>query len=220
MGPPGSGKGSLANKCVSDLGWTQLSTGNLCRKHIAMQSEIGKSIDFAIKSGRLIADEIITKMVDEWLEVGEEISGSVILDGFPRTVPQAEVLETMLKEKYPETSLYVVRLSVPDHIIVQRIVNRYICKNRDCQGVYSLLEGSKLAPRNGLMCDICSSQIERRSDDTEETIKERLAIYHKHEKDMLDFYRNVGQEIMEINAHVPLVEAFNQLKIVMERVSS
>ena len=90
IGPPGSGKGTLSQKCVQKLGWQQISTGDLCRRHIAKQTEIGKSIDFAIKSGKLVSDGLISQMVFDWFRQENIESDVVILDGYPRTVNQAK----------------------------------------------------------------------------------------------------------------------------------
>lgn len=100
MGPPGSGKGSLSKLCKTYWGWQQLSTGNLCRKHISEDTQIGKEIDFIIKSGKLISDELIASMVDAWLTdvVGKEYS--LILDGYPRNFTQAQDLLRLIQDKY------------------------------------------------------------------------------------------------------------------------
>ena len=86
VGPPGSGKGTLSQKCVQELGWKQISTGDLCRAHIANETEIGKKIDFAIKSGKLVDDGLISQMVFEWFSEQKNGPHTVILDGYPRTV--------------------------------------------------------------------------------------------------------------------------------------
>ncbi len=220
MGPPGAGKGSLAHLCVTDLGWQQLSTGNLCRKHIAIQSEIGKSIDFAIKSGKLISDDLITRMVTDWLSENISADEIVILDGFPRTIAQADVFNTLLKTAYNDCKLRVVRLTIPDDEVVMRLTNRFICKNKDCQTAYSMRKGSNLGPKVALRCDSCGSDLERRADDEESTIRERLAIYHKHEQDMLNFYARIGQPIYELDSAMSLTSIFLQFKKIMEREAS
>src|SRR5438105_2140053 len=99
LGPPGSGKGSVSRLCIKDLGWVQLSTGNLCRKHIAKQTEIGKEIDFAIKSGKLVSDDLITNMVLEWFQKDFDDSHTVILDGYPRTIMQAQAFTKLFDKQ-------------------------------------------------------------------------------------------------------------------------
>ncbi len=212
LGPPGAGKGSLAGLCINALGWKQLSTGNLCRKHIAEQTEIGKQIDFAIKSGKLVSDSLVTGAVEEWLEGSIDDAAAVILDGFPRTVAQAKSLEELLKKKEDSLRLKVVRLFVSDDIVIARLCNRYICSNIECQAVYSLGEGSKLLPKVSMICDHCGHSLIRRKDDNEESVKERLKIYHKHEQDLLNFYADMNHHIAELNVERPLQDLFEDFK--------
>jgi adenylate kinase len=212
LGPPGSGKGSLSHKCVSDLGWAQLSTGNLCREHIAKQTEIGKQIDFAIKSGSLVTDSLIVDMVEQGLEECFATRENVILDGFPRTVAQARSLERLLQGHLSFVKTNRVRLLIDDGAVVDRLNGRYICSNDKCQVVYSLLDGSALKPKRHMACDACSSPLIRRSDDHEASIRERLKAYHQHEDTLLDFYRMQGYMILELNAQRPLDVIFADFK--------
>lgn len=215
LGPPGSGKGSLSKICVNQLGWVQLSTGNLCREHIANQTEIGKQIDFAIKSGKLVTDDLIVQMVDEWLDECFSANECVILDGFPRTVAQAEALEHLLKDRFSFAKISVVRLLIDDDQVVARLTGRYICGNDKCQAVYSLVKGSGLESKEHMICDACSSELIRRSDDTETSIRERLATYHQHENRLIDFYKSQGQDIVQFGVSKPLDIVFKDFKTVM-----
>lgn len=212
VGPPGSGKGSLSMLCTSKLGWTQLSTGNLCRMHIAQQTEIGKKIDEVIKAGKLISDELITQMVDEWFAQSVDSSKPIILDGYPRTIAQAKAFTQILKEKYVDVRLNVVRISVADEVAMTRLCSRYICSNKKCQAIYSLLETSVMKPKTASECDTCGSQLERRKDDFPETVKKRLETYKKHEKDLLNFYENSGQSVIECSGEKPLDAVFSDFK--------
>lgn len=212
MGPPGSGKGSLSKLCVKQFGWDQLSTGNLCREHISRQTEIGKQIDFAIKSGKLISDSLVTEMVDNWLSEILESTRGIILDGFPRTVAQAEAFNDLLVNKFNYVNLKIIKLTVPNDEIVARLAGRYICTNNKCQAVYSLLSGSSLKPKNELACDDCSQKLVRRSDDEEESVRERLKIYYSHERDLLDFYVKKMHRITELNGARQLNVIFEDFK--------
>lgn len=212
LGPPGSGKGSLSNMCVTELGWLQLSTGNLCREHIAKQSEIGKQIDFAIKSGRLVSDSLIVEMVEGWLGESFATQENVILDGFPRTVAQAYALNELLGTRFDAVQTKNVRLLIDDDQVVARLTGRFICSNDKCQAVYSLIEGSGLKPKRHMACDACASALVRRSDDTEVSIRERLKAYHLHEDKLLDFYRSHGQEIIDLDVQKPLSLVFEDFK--------
>jgi len=215
IGPPGSGKGSLSNLCMEHLKWVQLSTGNLCRIHIAQQTEIGQQMDQAIRSGKLIADHLIIDMVDSWLLEQNEQTSSIILDGYPRTVAQAQALMSLLKDKLNEFNLHVVRLSISDDQVVLRLGGRSICQNKNCQAVYSLLPGSSLSPKKEMVCDKCSHSLIRRSDDELEAIKERLKTYYKHENDLLSYYHGAGIEIKKVNVEKTLHEVFGEFKILM-----
>lgn len=205
IGPPGSGKGSLADMCVKQLGWKQLSTGNLCRKHIAERTDIGKQIDLIIKSGKLISDELVTSMADEWLaEQGTD--KPVILDGYPRTVEQARLLDKLLKLKFAGSETIVVVFDIDDEVVIKRMSARLVCTNKNCQSVFSMLADSPLSPRVSMVCDRCQSRLERRADDDPEVIRRRLVTYHQHV--LLPHYELSGARVVHINAEQPLDAAF------------
>ncbi len=216
MGPPGSGKGSISSLCTQELAWVQLSTGNLCRRHIAEQTEIGREIAFAIKSGKLVSDHLITSMVDVWLTEQLDNGSVVILDGYPRAVAQAKALKSLLKDKFPSLQLHVVNFVVPDEIIISRLTNRVICSNSECQAVYTATPGSPQQSKKAMVCDMCASPLVQRSDDTLVAAKERLDIYHKHTQDLLQFYRDIKQPVIELKADVPLSHVFNDFKKLMD----
>jgi len=214
IGPPGSGKGSLANLCVQKLGWVQLSTGNLCRKHIAEQTPIGKEIDFAIKSGSLIPDTLMTNMVAEWLAEPHPQS-YVILDGFPRTAQQAKLLDDILKNRFKGVTFTLVKLNIDDEALIERLSSRVVCQNKDCQAVYSLAPGSALQPKKDMVCDICGSPLGRRKDDALETVRERLKLYRNHEEELLNYYKNINHPVLELTVDKPLEEVFEDFKAMM-----
>ncbi len=131
--PPGSGKGTLSSLCVERLGWGHLSTGDLCRKNVEEKTELGKQIDFIIKSGKLIDDSVIIQMIVQWLE-----ENTLRVDGVTRTVAQAEGLLAYLKKSGLRFSLHVIVLDVSDDEIIKRLSSRQICSNKECQHIYSL----------------------------------------------------------------------------------
>ena len=217
IGPPGAGKGTLSQLCVNRLGWVQLSTGNLCRKHIALQTVIGKQIDFAIKSGKLIDDSLMTSMVIDWLTNQCDMKKNIILDGFPRTLEQAKLLHNVLmKDSKLQTKFSVVRLAIDDSTVVNRLTGRSICKNNDCQKVYSLHFTAGLTPRVNGLCDECSSPLIKRVDDEESAVKDRLISYHKHASDLINFYQNIGGYKGELNVDQSLEQVFNQFISLIE----
>lgn len=212
LGPPGAGKGSLASLCVRNFGWVQCSTGNLCRQHITDNTDIGRQIAFSIKSGKLIEDDLIVKMVTAWLAEQVEDNRSVILDGFPRTTVQAHVLDELLKSPALASSkLVVVQIKLSDEVVVQRLTKRIVCANRDCQAVYAHNDAF-LAPKQDGICDQCSCELIRRSDDAENSVIERLKMYRLYAQDLLGYYYNRGAAVMELGADEPLEQVFRVFK--------
>ncbi len=198
LGPPGSGKGSLSQKCINKLQWKQLSTGALCRKHIAEKTELGKQIEEAIRTGHLIEDDIIVQLVEQWL-VGNQQEKVVVLDGFPRTLNQAAALQNMLRQRVSDCTLNVVRISVPDEVVLERMLNRLMCANNDCQTVYSAVAHSGLAPKDLKKCDVCKSDLIKRQDDDPHALKSRLVTYHQHEQSIIDFFKDSGRNVFHLN---------------------
>lgn len=208
IGPPGAGKGSLSNLCINHFGWLQISTGNLCRKHSAEQTKIGKEIDLIIKSGKLINDDLISSMVAEWLDENVDKATGIIFDGYPRTVAQAQSFDALLKAKFPEVRVRVVLFEITDDIVVDRLCSRYVCQNKDCQAVYSRSSSSDLASTDVMVCGLCSGPLGRREDDSEIAVRKRLDIYHKHEQQLLDFYQYDKIEIIKLDASHQLQHVF------------
>lgn len=208
LGAPGVGKGALSSLCVKKLGWKQFSTGDECRKHRSEGTEIGREIDFAIKSGKLVSDDVIIDMVAQWLKENEKDAPAVILDGFPRTVSQAQgLIELLSMENFSHLNLQLVKLALNDEVIVKRLSSRLMCENKSCQAVYSTL-ADDFKPKVEGVCDRCGSALIQRDDDKVETIRERLKTYHHHVKALLDFYKNAGYEIKVIDADQPSLEIF------------
>ncbi|MGE0010064.1 MAG: adenylate kinase family protein [Candidatus Babeliales bacterium] len=209
IGPPGSGKGSLSQMCVETLGWKQLSTGALCRKHIAEGTLVGKQIDLAIKSGKLIDDNLVLDMVSQWLNSLGGGQENIILDGFPRTRPQALALMNLLNEQFKECNLKVIEFFISDEEAARRLAARYVCTDKKCEAIYSE-RSSELAPLNNKACDRCGNALERRSDDQPDTVKQRLATYHKHADPLLAFYREAGQPIVRVDVEKPLEAVYKE----------
>lgn len=211
IGPPGSGKGTLSQLCVTTLGWVQLSTGNLCRKHIAENTQIGKQIDFALKSGKLVSDSLINEMVHEWFGITIQSSDNIILDGYPRTVAQAKSLHDFLMKRMPEIQVQVVRFFASDEVVISRIGHRLVCSNKDCQQVYSTNVNARQS-RESMICDECSSLLIRRNDDEGSSIMDRLQTYHKHEQELINFYKQVQLVVREFEVEKPLEQVFADFK--------
>lgn len=217
IGPPGSGKGTLSELCLKKCNWIQLSTGNLCRRHINQKTEIGKLIDFTIKSGKLISDRVIISMVEEWLIEQSENNNSIILDGFPRTIGQAKALAELLqKERFSNFKVKLIKMNVKDEQIIARLSARRICNNSKCQAVYSLIENSSLKPKKSNFCDKCSEKLIQRSDDNKESIKERLKIYYQHEKELINFYKDISYSVIDLNVDQLIEKVFEDFLNLVE----
>ena len=215
IGPPGAGKGSLSHLCVERLGWTQISTGDLFRKHLAQGTEIGKQIDFAIKSGKLVDDKLVIQVGMDWFNENFESSKAMILDGFPRTVAQADMLLDIVKEQFPTLEFWVVKFEIPDDELVARLSSRRVCKNKECQAVYSV-RAQDLKPQQEGVCDKCGSELIQRQDDKEDVIKTRLKIYHQHAQGLLDVYVKAGIEIKIVDGSQALEKVFETLETLVK----
>ncbi len=211
LGPPGSGKGSLSNLAIKNLGFNQISTGNLCRYHIAENTDIGQEIDSIIKSGKLISDELITNMVFDWLRQQVDKFAPIILDGYPRTVMQAIALESFVCAN--NFNLSVVRLSVADEFLIQRVASRIVCSNTICQRVYSIAGGSEHGPKIAATCDDCSSVLIKRKDDTLEAIVKRLQVYREHESGLINQFIKQQCKIIEISADRSLEDVYRNFAL-------
>ncbi len=211
-GPPGSGKGSLSQLCVSKLGFKQVSTGDLCRQEIEKGSEIGEKIDFFIKSGRLIPDGLITQMVYDWFKEQPDDGASVLLDGYPRTVRQAELLHELCSDGKLPFRIMVVELTLDDETIVKRLSSRFVCQNKRCQAIYSANRDANMMPEKEGVCDKCDGEVGRRRDDVPEVIRKRLKIYHEHAQSILDFYSTVGYRMFKIDSNQPIVGILHQFE--------
>ncbi|MBM3886723.1 hypothetical protein FJ364_02220, partial [Candidatus Dependentiae bacterium] len=136
FGPPGSGKGTLAERLKEDLGFAVLSTGNLCRFHIAQKTPLGEQLAELVNRGHLIPDALISTMVQEWLQEQMRLGKTIILDGFPRTGGQAESLMQFLKQH--QTYIFrVLFVELNDEAIIKRLLGRRVCSDKKCQAVYS-----------------------------------------------------------------------------------
>ena len=198
---------------MAQLGWVQVSTGNLCRWHIAERTEIGLEIDFAIKSGKLVSDDLISSMVAEKLHrlaaAGEQ---NVILDGYPRTVPQAKNLYDMLENDGTRYLLRVVLFEIDRDEVVARLASRLVCSNSACQAVYSSRFESGLRPKAAGSCDRCGAPLVPRKDDLADTIVARIDAYEKHVAPLLAFYAQVGQRVLRLDAAKAAPEVFAAFK--------
>ena len=193
LGAQGTGKGTVAGILSKETGWPQISTGDIFRANISSKTELGIKANEYISKGQLVPDEITVPMVVDRLNE-EDAANGAILDGFPRTVEQAEKLEEILSGKGKKVDL-VINLTTPRDEIITRILNRRVCSNSKCKATYNLtMHPSKVEG----ICDICGSKLVQREDDSDENaIKQRLAIYDEKTSPLIYFYTQKGVLITE-----------------------
>lgn len=197
LGAQGTGKGTVAGILSKKTGWPQVSTGDIFRKNIAEKTELGIKASQYTTAGDLVPDEITVPMVVSRLDE-EDAKNGVILDGFPRTVAQAEKLDEILKERNKKVDL-VINLTTPREEIITRILNRRVCSNQECKATYNLTMNP---PKVEGICDNCGSQLVQREDDSnEESIRNRLNIYDEKTSPLTEYYEKKGvlntQEVSE-----------------------
>ena len=192
LGAPGTGKGTVASLLQEKLGIKQVSTGDIFRKNIQEETEIGKIASQYISKGQLVPDDVTIKIVENRLNE-DDVQDGIILDGFPRTVYQAEELDKILERKGKKVDI-VINLTTPEEEILERIVNRRVCSNQECKAVYNIVLNP---PKQEGICDKCGSKLVQRKDDNEETVKSRLESYFKQTSPLVDFYSNKNVLITE-----------------------
>lgn len=188
LGAQGTGKGTVAGILSEKLGIPQVSTGDIFRKNIKEETELGIKANEYIKNGNLVPDEITVPMVASRLEEDDAKNG-VILDGFPRTIAQAEKLDDMLSKKGNKIDL-VINLTTPRDEIIERILTRRVCSNQACKATYNIVMNP---PKQEGICDKCGSELVQREDDTsEDAIRRRLAIYDEQTSPLVEYYEKKG----------------------------
>ena len=187
LGAPGTGKGTIAGILTKELEIPQVSTGDIFRKHIGEQTELGKLAEKYISQGKLVPDDVTIGLVENRLE-DDDVKEGIILDGFPRTVKQAEELDKILENKGKKVDL-VINLTTPEEEIIERIVNRRICSNPECKTVYNLILNP---PKQEGICDKCGSRLIQRKDDNKETVKQRFNSYIEETSPLVDYYEKKG----------------------------
>jgi adenylate kinase len=185
MGLPGAGKGTQAERIVEQYGIPHISTGDMFRAAMKEGTELGLQAKSFMDKGALVPDEVTIGIVRERLSK-EDCQKGFLLDGFPRTVPQADALETLLEELNRKID-FVININVDKSILMERLTGRRICK--DCGATYHLVFNP---PANEDVCDRCGGELYQRADDNEETVQNRLDVNIKQSKPLLDFYQTKG----------------------------
>jgi adenylate kinase len=203
IGPPGSGKGTQAKRLSSRYEVPHISTGDMLREAVAEGTALGQEADKIMKSGALVPDDVIIGMIRERLARPDAKKG-FILDGFPRTLPQAEKLDVLVSGNGSEP-LRVLRLLVPDEAIVKRIALRRTCAQ--CGAIYHL---ENQPPRVDGVCDKCGGGLIARPDDTEGAIRKRLESFHKQTTPVADYYKSKNA-LKEVDGIGPVDQVFERI---------
>ncbi|MEM7620415.1 MAG: adenylate kinase [Pseudomonadota bacterium] len=206
LGPPGAGKGTQAKLLEETHGYIQLSTGDMLRAAVTAGTEIGKKAKAVMERGELVSDEIVTGIIAERI-TQPDCKNGFILDGFPRTVAQAEALNDLLAKQNLQLDV-VIEMKVDDKLLIDRVVNRYTCLN--CGEGYNTT--TKRPAVEGI-CDKCGhTEFKRRKDDTEETVRGRLVSYHTQTAPLITYYGTIGK--------LKTVDGMAAIKAVSEQIYS
>lgn len=204
-GPPAAGKGSLAPYFIKEYDIKHISTGVMFREEIKSGSALGKEIKQLLDKGQLVADEYTNQLIAERLSK-EDVQKGFLLDGYPRTLPQAKFLDEFLKSKNLKLD-YVVSLELDDETIIKRIVGRRVCPK--CGRNYNIYF-TKSAKED--ICDYDGETLTKRADDTRETAIERIKVYHKQTEPIINYYKKQGLVIVADGGHLHSYETFDEVK--------
>lgn len=196
LGPPGAGKGTQAETIVNEFKVPHVSTGDMFRKNIKEETELGKKVKAYLDKGMLVPDELTVEIVKDRL-LQDDCKNGFLLDGFPRTLEQADALDKVLSEMGTKLDK-VINIQVDPKLLVDRAVGRRICK--DCGQTYHLIFNK---PSKEGICDKCGGELYQRKDDTEETVANRINVYQEQTQPLIEYYTKKGI-ILDINGEQPI----------------
>ncbi len=208
LGPPGAGKGTQAANLSKALRIPHISTGDIFRANIKSGTELGLLAKSYIDDGKLVPDDVTISIVEKRLE-GDDCGNGFIMDGFPRTIPQAEMFDVMLKRLHCAVEL-VVNIQVPDSVIIKRMSGRRMCP---CGRTYHVVNNPPL--KEGV-CDVCGNSLYIREDDREETVKERLKTYHQQTSPLIDYYEK-KKLVLTFDGMKPIDETTKEILAVVDK---
>ncbi|KUL54509.1 adenylate kinase [Streptomyces sp. NRRL S-1521] len=186
VGPPGAGKGTQAAFLAKNLSIPHISTGDLFRANISQGTELGKQAKAYMDAGNLVPDEVTIGMAKDRMGQSDAVNG-FLLDGFPRNVSQAESLDEALKADDVKLDA-VLDLEVPEDEVVKRIAGRRVCRNESSH----VFHVTYSPPKREGVCDVCGGELYQRGDDSEDTVRKRLEVYHTQTEPIIDYYRAQG----------------------------
>ncbi len=208
LGAPGAGKGTQAKMIADKYNIPHISTGDIFRANIKNGTELGKKAKTYMDQGLLVPDELVVDLVVD--RVGQDdAKNGYVLDGFPRTIPQAEALDKAL-EAIGEKVDYAINVEVPDENIINRMSGRRACVA--CGATYHLVH---IPPKTEGICDTCGKELILRDDDKPETVKKRLDVYHEQTQPLIDYYTGKGI-LKEVDGTVDMAEVFAAITDILE----
>lgn len=207
LGAPGAGKGTQAKQIADKYSIPHISTGDIFRANIKNGTELGKKAKQYMDQGALVPDELTCDLVMDRIQQ-DDCKNGFVLDGFPRTIPQAEALDAALG-KINEKMDYAIDVDVPDENIVNRMSGRRACLN--CGATYHLIS---IPPKVEGICDRCGSEIVLREDDKPETVRKRLKVYHEQTQPLIDYYKNQGI-LKSVDGTQPMDEVFKAIVTIL-----
>ncbi len=207
LGAPGAGKGTQAKQIAAKYGIPHISTGDIFRANIKEGTELGKKAKEYMDQGALVPDELTCDLVMDRISKDDAKNGFV-LDGFPRTIPQAEALDAALT-KAGASMDFAIDVDVPDENIVNRMSGRRACLN--CGATYHIVS---IPPKKEGICDNCGQELVLRDDDKPETVQKRLSVYHEQTQPLIDFYKEKGI-LRSVDGTVPMDEVFGSIVAIL-----
>ena len=203
LGAPGAGKGTQAKMIAEKYGLPHISTGDIFRANIKNGTELGKEAKEYMDKGLLVPDELTVRLLLDRV-AQDDCKNGYVLDGFPRTIPQAEVLDEKLSELGEKVD-YAINVDVPDENIVNRMSGRRACLS--CGATYHIVS---IPPKKEGICDVCGSELVLRDDDKPETVQNRLKVYHNQTQPLIDFYEKKGV-LRSVDGTLPMEEVFTAI---------
>ena len=208
LGAPGAGKGTQAKMLAAKYGIPHISTGDIFRANISEGTELGKKAKEYMDKGAIVPDELVVDLViDRFAQ--DDAKDGYVLDGFPRTIPQAEALDNAL-QKNNDSVDFAINVDVPDENIVNRMGGRRACVG--CGATYHIKYN---APKTEGICDVCGKELILRDDDKPETVLNRLSVYHEQTQPLIDYYINKGIE-RDVDGTKDMNDVFNDIVAILE----
>lgn len=204
LGPPGAGKGSQAAKIIEEFGVTHISTGDIFRKNIKEETELGKKVKEIIESGALVSDDLTNELVFDRL-ANENSDSGFMLDGYPRNINQAKALDAWLSDNNKELTS-VIYIDASKETLIERISGRRVCKN--CGATYHI---KNKPPKQEGICDVCGMELVQRPDDNEETALDRIEVYDKQTSPLIEYYEKSGK-LNRFNGNLDIDEVYEDVR--------